>query len=334
MPGHQVVNNPTYASILDPDSGNSLNFIPANLVNGISCAKLELEDVMDELEYWKSSVLCSVLGSNPPLEIIQKYIRRLWAQFEIDQILQIRRGIFLVRFIHQQDQLSVLRRGFYFFGNKPLVVKGWNADLTMNTDNLKSIPLWIRLPNLELRYWGLSSLSKIGSMIGTPIKTDHYTKSKSMIHYARLLIEVPIEGPFPDYVDFFNEKGQLIRQQVQFEWKPIKCTHCHMLGHTHDVCKKKKDARKEWRSISKLTPLPVQGNPPSPIRALETDASTSPRTIHNATSIDMMEENPGLEPPAIPPTSKMGTTQIPGAHLTHQAHHREGRGVPDMERVY
>ena len=30
-----------------------------------------------------------------------------------------------------------------------------------------------------------------------------------MIQYARLLIEVPIEGPFPEYVDFFDEKGQL-----------------------------------------------------------------------------------------------------------------------------
>ncbi|KAJ8438642.1 hypothetical protein Cgig2_016388 [Carnegiea gigantea] len=119
----------------------------------------------------------------------------------------------------------------------------------MHTENLKSIPLWIRLPNLELKYWSISSLSKIGSLIGIPIKTDQYTKSKTMIQYARLLIEVPIEGPFPDYVDFFNEKGQLIRQQVQFEWKPTKCTHCHMLGHTNDICKKKKEVRKEWRPI-------------------------------------------------------------------------------------
>ena len=48
----------------------------------------------------------------------------------------------------------------------------------------------------------------------------------------------------------------------------------------------------------------------------------------------MMEETPSLEPPVLPPTFKMGTPQNPGAHLTHQAHHREGCGVPDMERVY
>jgi len=131
--------------------------------------------------------------------------------------MQVRRGLFLVRFVNLQDKIAVESRGFYFFGNKPFVVKGWNPDLEMSTDNLKSIPLWIRLPNLELKYWGISSLSKIGSLIGIPIKTDQYTKSKSLIQYARMLIKVPIEGPFHDYVDFFNEKGQLIRQQVQFE---------------------------------------------------------------------------------------------------------------------
>ncbi|KAJ8419231.1 hypothetical protein Cgig2_010818 [Carnegiea gigantea] len=132
---------------------------------------------------------------------------------------------------------------FLFFDNKPFVVKGWNADLDIKIENLKSLPLWIRLLNLELKYWGLSSLSKIGSLIGIPMKTDQYTKTKSMIQHARMLIEVPAEGPFPE-------------QPVQFEWIPTKCGHCNMLGHTIDVCKRK-DTCKEWRPVPKPAP-PVQ----------------------------------------------------------------------------
>ena len=187
-----------------------------------------------------------MLGSNPPFEIVKMFIKKFWAQYEIDQIMQVRKGLFLVRFVHLTDKIIVEKRGFYFFGNKPFVVKGWNADLELNIDHMKTLPLWVRLPNLELKYWGLSSLSKIGSLIGHPNKTDRFTKSKSMIQYARLLIEVPIEGPFPNHVDFFNEKGQLIRQPVQYEWLPTKCTHCHMLGHTTEECRKK-TVRKECR---------------------------------------------------------------------------------------
>ena len=148
-----------------------------------------------------------------------------------------------------QDKLAVEKQGFYFFDNKPMVVWGWNADMELHTENLKSLPLWIRLRDLNLKYWGMASLSKIGCLIGIPIKTDQFIKQKSMIKYARLLIEVPMEEPFPEYVDFFNENGELIRQQVNFEWVLTKCAHSSMFGHTAEVCKKKKNIRTEWRRV-------------------------------------------------------------------------------------
>jgi len=130
-------------------------------------------------------ILSAVLrpGLKSPI-LIQNYIRKIWAQFEIDQIIQVRRGLFLVCFVSYQDKITAESRGFYFFENKPFVVKGWNPELEMNTENWKSIPLWIRLPNLKLKYWGILSLSKIGSLIGIPIKKDQYTKSKSMLQFA------------------------------------------------------------------------------------------------------------------------------------------------------
>ena len=60
-------------------------------------------------------------------------------------------------------------------------------------------------------------MSKIGSMLGIPLKIDWYTKGKEMLTYARLMVEMSLEGPFPDYIDFANEKGVLIRQQVIYE---------------------------------------------------------------------------------------------------------------------
>ncbi|KAJ8423584.1 hypothetical protein Cgig2_002913 [Carnegiea gigantea] len=122
---NQVLQSTSYASMLDHNEGNNLEFIPADMINGVACAQVESEDAL---------------------------IKRIWAQFEIDQMLQVRRDLFLVRFLHLQDKLTVEKRGFYFFDNKPFVVKGWNADLEMKTENLKSLPLWIRLLNLELKY--------------------------------------------------------------------------------------------------------------------------------------------------------------------------------------
>jgi len=41
-----------------------------------------------------------------------------------------------------------------------------------------------------------------------------------MIRYARLLIDVPLDSTFPEFIKFFNDNELLIRQQVVYEWKP------------------------------------------------------------------------------------------------------------------
>jgi len=84
-------------------------------------------------------------------------------------------------------------------------------------------------------------------MLGIPLKTDRYTKEKMMLRYARMLVEMSLEGQFPECIEFANEKGVLIRQMVQYEWLPIKCTYCKMFGHSHEDCRKKDPQRKEWR---------------------------------------------------------------------------------------
>ena len=131
------------------------------------------------------------------------------------------------------------KRGVYFFDAKPVLVKGLSPHMDLHTESIKSLPIWIQLPNLDIKFWGTESLSKIGSTLGIPLKTDRYTRERRMVKYARLLIDMPLDGHFPDYIDFFNEEGIPIRQQVHYEWKPIKCTHCKMFGYEDSHCKKK-----------------------------------------------------------------------------------------------
>ncbi|KAJ8420588.1 hypothetical protein Cgig2_032286 [Carnegiea gigantea] len=76
-----------------------------------------------------------------------------------------------------------------------------------------------------------------------------------MIKYARILIDIPLDGEFPDYIEFFNKEEVLITQQVQDEWKPIKCTYYKMFGHEEINCKKKGGTRTEWRPIQKTMPI-------------------------------------------------------------------------------
>jgi len=148
-----------------------------------------------------------------------------------------------------QDKIAIERKGFFYFDNKPFIVKGWNPKMDIHTESLKIMLLWVQLYDLDLKYWGLGSLSKIASILGIPLKIDKYIKEKSTLRYARILIEMNVEGPFPEFVEFFNKNDVLVRQTVKYKWLPTKCAHYNMFGHTEDQCRKKNGIHKEWRRV-------------------------------------------------------------------------------------
>ena len=105
-------------------------------ISGVQCAKLEKEDVATEIECWQQVVLCSILGTNPPFKVMQGFIKRNWGALDIDEIIHVRRGVFLVRFGNLQDKQMVERRGVYYFDSKPFLVKGWNPEMDTHTEKI------------------------------------------------------------------------------------------------------------------------------------------------------------------------------------------------------
>ena len=103
----QVKSTSSCASLVDLEEGTDLKFVSAEFIDGERIAKIDREDVEAEIEYWQNAVICSVLGANPPSEIIQGFIKRIWGAFEIDKILQVRKGVFLIRFGNLQDKLAI-----------------------------------------------------------------------------------------------------------------------------------------------------------------------------------------------------------------------------------
>ncbi|KAJ8428194.1 hypothetical protein Cgig2_031471 [Carnegiea gigantea] len=244
----------TYAAFMNPDEGTSLKFVQAPLGNDRKCSKINPQDVAPEITFWQSAILCAVLGANPPLEVMDGYFRRIWSAYEIDKICLVQTRLFLVRFINQSDQLKVVSRGVYYFDRKLMVVKPWNPEMEIYTAEIKSLPIWVQFHGLDVKYWGMKSLSKIRSLLGIPIKTDRYTNERTLLRYSRVLIDILLADDFPEYVEFANDKDVLIRQSVVYEWKSFKCSHCMMFGHQEDGCRRKHRIRQEWRPIQSTVP--------------------------------------------------------------------------------
>ncbi|XP_056688039.1 uncharacterized protein [Spinacia oleracea] len=177
--------------------------------------QIELEDIQDEISFWESAILLYVLGDNPPQNVMEGYVRRIWAKFGVDKVSLVGRGLFLVRFTTMENCQKVINGGFQFFDGKPVVVKPWSADMNIAKEPTKKLPIWIQLPRLEVKYWGDKSLAKIVSHFGTMIKVDQDTLNRDKLMFAKVLVEVDIDQKFPNVIQFLNKNG--VTRKV---WRP------------------------------------------------------------------------------------------------------------------
>lgn len=238
--------------------------------------RLKQRDIESEIEYWRNAVVCYVLGAYPPFSVLNSYLLRIWGKHGINKIAMLKNGIVMVRFDSEVGKNDVIQEGIFHFDNKPLIVKAWNADMDFSKDELCTVPIWIRLPGLEFKYWSAKGLSKIGSLVGKPLMVDKNTEKEVELNFARLLVEVKIGDQFPEIVYFKNEKGTIVEQKVTYDWKPSVCDVCSEYGHTGKKCRKNKakEIGKPTQENDRMRVVQVEGITGSPSRQTEQVAQT------------------------------------------------------------
>ncbi|XP_074297304.1 uncharacterized protein LOC141628012 [Silene latifolia] len=124
---------------------------------------------------------------------------------------------FIAIFRTKDDKQRALQSGPLFFDNKPFIVKDWNPGMKLVKQKPVVVPVWIRLYDLDIKYWGLA-LPKIVGLVGKPICSDQATKNKEFLGFARYLVEVKVGEQLPDSIQFIDEHDNC---QTQLDMKRV-----------------------------------------------------------------------------------------------------------------
>ena len=89
------------------------------------------------------------------------------------------------------------------------------------------IPVWITLPALPWEFRSADSLSAIASLLGRPLYSDQCTRKRTRLAYARVLVEMGLGGSLTEYILLEDGKGAQFKQNVEYEWKPQRCSKCN-----------------------------------------------------------------------------------------------------------
>ncbi|XP_060961774.1 uncharacterized protein LOC133031984 [Cannabis sativa] len=217
---------------------------------GKPSVKITLDDIEEEVSFWNSAIVCYVLGANPPLEVLEGFARRDWKE-KVDRVGLISYGIFIIRFASVEKRDNVLNGGYTFFNKRPVIMKAWNPDTDFQKEDIRKVPIWIQLENLELKYCGQNTLFKLVGQIGDPILVDEITKQRQKLIFPRVLIEVSMKQALPETIEFEDEYGGVAIVGIKYEWKPTICKNCNGLGHNTTDCRKAQGPQKQQQWVVK-----------------------------------------------------------------------------------
>ncbi|KAH0773841.1 hypothetical protein KY290_010978 [Solanum tuberosum] len=66
---------------------------------------------------------------------------------------------------------------------------------------LSLVHRWVKFPELPEGYWPVKALSKISSVVGHPMHTDHFTTNTDKVSFNRILIKVDVSQPSTELIN-------------------------------------------------------------------------------------------------------------------------------------
>lgn len=96
-----------------------------------------------------------VVGDTPTVGSLERFIATQWNFISKPKVLYHDDGYFVIWFYSMEDRDAVLYSGPHTISNKPVITEVWSPEFIFNDEILKTIPLWVKLPNLTLNCWSV-----------------------------------------------------------------------------------------------------------------------------------------------------------------------------------
>eukprot|EP00252_Welwitschia_mirabilis_P023861 TRINITY_DN6867_c0_g2_i1.p1 TRINITY_DN6867_c0_g2~~TRINITY_DN6867_c0_g2_i1.p1 ORF type:complete len:221 (-),score=15.83 TRINITY_DN6867_c0_g2_i1:706-1368(-) len=182
----------------EAEVGIKLDFIPQQF--------FATEVIIDEHDWqqgivrWENSLIGFIYGLKSNIVKIQNYIRNQWRGEDIVTVAQINQVMFLFKFQNEVHMRNILGKGLWPFENTPLILKPWSALALIELEKVSSIPIWFKLPGLNLHLWIPKVLLKIASVVSKPICTDAVTVTEKRLNFTSICLEILLEFELPNMI--------------------------------------------------------------------------------------------------------------------------------------
>ena len=234
---------PSWSSVVKKGSQEEvLSFDYCPLPDGATMVSPPLEVLKKGVDKFKLYLVGVFSKGTMPLSKVMELSQKSWGNKGLCSVSQKDSHTFLFKFNSEIEMNAVLARGTWYFERKPLILNVWGAEL--RSDNLSSIPLWVKFENLPDYYWTREGLSCVASSIGPPICADRTTTLLNPVQFAKICVRYKVGDPLPEKVrvavldpkTLEVSPSAFVEIAVSYPQRPLFCSGCKQLGHSIGAC--------------------------------------------------------------------------------------------------
>ena len=108
----------------------------------------------------------------------------------------VNEGLFLVRFNSKEVQVKAYVVTRLLFDKKSFIIKPSDANMCHEKSSITTMPIWVKLPKFNVRYWGESTLRNIVGYL-SQLKIENVTLKIERMWYAQVIVDMDINEGFP-----------------------------------------------------------------------------------------------------------------------------------------
>lgn len=160
-PSSSASKSPQWKSLFDEKNIiRDLHFIQPQEPSSFNPRRVKLgEDDHRDVSSWENSLVGFFIGKRPKKEMVEEALNRAWRQDV--SFHSLKHGFYLFKFKSYEVSQKILEEGPWFFRGHPLILKRWSEDMNFQREELHSMPIWVKFPNLKMSYRSVTGLSAV-----------------------------------------------------------------------------------------------------------------------------------------------------------------------------
>ena len=165
-------------------------------------------------------------------------LKKAWGLEDEVRVVEVGSNLLQFKFRSEFELDRVYTGGLWCFDNQALLLTRWKSGMTAANVKFDSVPLWVQIWGAPFDMRSSRVAEEVGNRLGKVLEVEKRRTNDSQNFFMRVKVAIPLDKEIRRGAFLAGSDGEKHWVHFKYEWLPVFCHHCGLLGHDLRYCAK------------------------------------------------------------------------------------------------